>query len=179
MSMNSNCLQYADDTGIILDGNEKSLKKVLDLLDQFAKYSGLKPNIDKTKAIWIGSMKNSARRLCSDKNLDWSFEPFKFLGVTFSLNIDEIPRLNYDSKLLEVKKLIKHWEKRNISVLGKITVVKSILLSKFTHLFISLPKPSNDFMNILEKILFINLSGMVVQTGLLANSLSRITVGEV
>ena len=41
--------QYADDTGIILDGSEKSLKLTLDLLDQFSKFSGLKPNFDKTK----------------------------------------------------------------------------------------------------------------------------------
>ena len=48
-------LQYADDTAIFLDGTEKSLKSALDLLFQFSKYSGLKPNYDKTKAIWIGS----------------------------------------------------------------------------------------------------------------------------
>lgn len=47
--------QCADDTTIILDGSEKSLK-TLDLLDQFAKYSGLKPNIEKkTFCLWIGA----------------------------------------------------------------------------------------------------------------------------
>lgn len=45
-------LQYADDTAIILDGSEKSLKKTLDLLHQFAKYSGLKPNFEKKRAVF-------------------------------------------------------------------------------------------------------------------------------
>ena len=59
-------LQYADDTAIFLDGTEKSLKSALDLLFQFSKYSGLKPNYDKTKAIWIGSKINS-KDICAMK----------------------------------------------------------------------------------------------------------------
>ena len=42
-------LQYADDTALFLDGTEKSLKSALDLLFQFSKYSGLKPNIAREK----------------------------------------------------------------------------------------------------------------------------------
>ena len=40
-------LQYADYTVLFLDGSEKSLKSSLDLLFQFAKYSGLTPNFEK------------------------------------------------------------------------------------------------------------------------------------
>ena len=65
-------LQYADDTAIFLDGTEKSLKRALDLLFQFSKYSGLKPNYDKTKAIWIGSKINSQEILCNDKGIQWT-----------------------------------------------------------------------------------------------------------
>ena len=37
-------LQYADDTALVLDGQENSLRMALSLIDQFSKYSGLKPN---------------------------------------------------------------------------------------------------------------------------------------
>ena len=50
-------LQYADDTTILLGGSEISLKSALSLVDQFAKFSGLKPNYDKTCCIRIGSLK--------------------------------------------------------------------------------------------------------------------------
>ena len=50
-------LQYADDTTILLDGYEISLKSALSFVDQFAKFSGLKPNYDKTCCIWIGLLK--------------------------------------------------------------------------------------------------------------------------
>lgn len=39
--------------------------------------SGLKINIEKTKACWIGSMKNSQNKLCEDVALDWTKDPLK------------------------------------------------------------------------------------------------------
>ena len=39
-------------------------------------------------------------------------------------------------------------------VLGKITVVKTILLSKLTHLFISLQSPSKMFIKVLETMFY-------------------------
>lgn len=146
--------QYADDTAIILDGTENSLKNSLDLLDQFSKYSGLTPNFDKTKAIWIGSKKSSDERLCKNRKLIWSNEPFLLLGITFSTYLQDIPALNYTQKLCEIKNDILKWRKRNLTVMGKITVVKTILLSKLTHLFISLPKPKEEIIKELETMLF-------------------------
>ena len=72
--------QYGDDTGIILDGIESSLRHSLNLLDQFSKFSGLLPNLEKkTQCIWIGSLKGSKNRLCMDKNLEWTNSPFSVL----------------------------------------------------------------------------------------------------
>ena len=146
--------QYADDTGFFLDGSENSLKNTINLLDQYFKFSGLKPNLDKTKAIWIGSMKESALNLCQRKKIVWTQEPFTVLGVIFSTNIAEIPELNYVHKLATIKNVIKQWQKRRLSVLGKITVVKTILIPKLVHLFISIPKPTDTFIKDLENILY-------------------------
>ena len=44
--------------------------------------SGLKINVDKTRALWIGSISNSEKHLCDDP-LDWPQEPLKALGVVF------------------------------------------------------------------------------------------------
>ena len=50
-------LQYADDTALLLDGQENSLRRALSLIDQFSKYSGLKPNYSKTSCIRIGAFR--------------------------------------------------------------------------------------------------------------------------
>ena len=54
--------QYADDTQIFLDGTEISLRKTLEKLHTFYLMSGLKLNIDKTKAIWIGAASKSTEK---------------------------------------------------------------------------------------------------------------------
>ena len=74
-------LQYADDTVLFLDGSEKSLKSSLDLLFQFAKYSGLTPNFEKTSVIWIVAKIKSADKYCCEYNLDWADGDFTILGV--------------------------------------------------------------------------------------------------
>ena len=146
-------IQYADDTVLFLDGSEKSLKSALDLLFQFSKFSGLKPNIYKTKAVWIGSKIGSKDIICRDTGLQWTTEPFTILGVTYTANLKNMEKLNFDNKLAIIQKEITQWSKRNISPLGKITVVKSLLLSKFTHLFTSLHKPSLQWIQQLTKTL--------------------------
>ena len=146
--------QYADDTGIFLDGSENSLKNALDLLDQFSKYSGLTPNFEKTKCIWIGSARGRHLNLCEERHLEWTNEPFIVLGVLFSTELKLIPSLNFNDRLTDIEKAIAQWNKRNLSVLGKVTVVKTILLSKITHLLISLPSPGTNFIKKLEHILF-------------------------
>ena len=52
--------------------------------------SGLKLNIEKTRAIWIGSVNKSNRILCYDFELDWNQGPFKILGVTFTAEVFDI-----------------------------------------------------------------------------------------
>ena len=85
-----------------------------------------------------------------DKNLEWTNSPFSVLGITLSTNLQEIPELNYDDRM---RKSILHWKRRNLTVLGKITVVKTILLSKFTYLLLSIPS-SAIFIKNLESIIF-------------------------
>lgn len=51
-------------------------------------------------------------------------------------------------------KEINNWIKRQLTTLGKITVIKSILLPKLTHLFITLPTPIKECLKQLEQTFF-------------------------
>lgn len=86
--------------------------------------------------------------------MSWTNELFTVLGITFSLHLKEIIDLNFRHKTEEIWKLISSWSKRKLTTLGSITVVKSILVSKITHLFISLPNPSNNILNELDTLFF-------------------------
>jgi hypothetical protein len=48
--------QYADDTQIIIDGSENSIKTSINILNEFSKISGLKVNLNKSELIPLGHL---------------------------------------------------------------------------------------------------------------------------
>ena len=96
--------QYADDTFFTLDGSESSLQHCLNTLELYAECSGLKVNIEKTKAIWLGNKSNSKDILLPARKLNWvTDEPFLVLGITFCTELSKIPELNYNKKIEEIR----------------------------------------------------------------------------
>ena len=146
--------QFADDKTILLDGSENSLNEALKILNMFALASGLKLNANKTRAVWIGSQKFSGETFNHRLKLDWSQTDFTILGIKFSCNLDTIVDINYNVKLAEIEKEMKQWSKRILTPIGRLTVLKTLLISKLNHLIISLPNPSGDQILKLNKMLF-------------------------
>ena len=146
--------QYADDTTLTLDATEKSLKFALEVLQFYAEASGLHINIEKTKAVWFGSKKGSREKYFEEKNLCWENGKFRILGINFHVNLQDMNDLNYPDKIREIKSLLINWSKRVLTPFGKITVIKSLAVSKLNHLFLSLPNPSNNTLKELESIFF-------------------------
>ena len=72
--------------GIFIDGTEHSLRNALNLVDQYSKYSGLTPNLEKTKCIWICSKRGSNDKLCEEIDLDRTDDPLLFWGLSLVLN---------------------------------------------------------------------------------------------
>ena len=143
---------FADDTTLFLDGSEKSFKEAINILETFGKISGLKINNDKTQIAWLGSEKNSNTKYMIDRNFVWDPGTFKVLGVTFSTNSKDICKLNYDGKINELKRDIARWKKRPLTPLGKITLIKTLFLSKLTYLFINIPDPSPQFLKEVDEL---------------------------
>lgn len=146
--------QYADDTTLYLDGKESSLREVLDALNEFHLLSGLKMNIEKTKLIWFGALENSNMVLCREVNFEWGAKEFSSLGVNFAVNVEYIWNLNTDKKMLEIQRLLTRWKGRDLSIIGKITIIKSLALSKLVHLLIALPDPPQKFVTDLTKLFY-------------------------
>lgn len=146
--------QYADDTQIFLDGSENSLRETLSILNTFYNLCGLKINVEKTKAIWIGSLSNSNIKICNDYKLDWNQGPFKILGVTFTTELFDIWDVNSNDIINKVEKMFKQWARRKLTLLGRITIIKSLALAKFIHLFLALPNPPGELIKRLEKLFY-------------------------
>ena len=132
-------MQFADDTTIILDGTQHSLQATLNVLEIYGSMSGLKVNTENTKTIWFGSKRGSKDKLAISSNLVWDDFEFTLLGLEFSVNLPSIPIKNYSKAISSINKTIESWKYRNTTPIGKITIIKSLLLSKLVHLFMLLP----------------------------------------
>ena len=124
-------LQYADDTsGILRDVH--SAKIFLDITEEFGKFSGLVLNRDKTEAMWIGaSSDNTSKPL----GVSWPAEPLRVLGVHFSYNEKECNKANFENKINKCEQIINLWNMRNLTMLGRVQIIKTFLISQF--LFVS------------------------------------------
>ena len=134
--------QFADDTTFILDGSENSLNAALNVLEVFGSMSGLKTNSEKTKLVWIGKKRYAKDKFNLRTNVNWGATTFNLLGIKFSVDLNEMIQLNYPSVVQNIESLLAKWQHRYLTPLGRITVIKTLALSKLNYLFTALPSPS-------------------------------------
>ena len=126
----------------------------MNVLNFFFRISGLRVNIEKTSAIWIGSKCNSNAIILPDHNLHWVKVHFKILGVIFSTNLDEMVELNYNVAYDSIRQTLCSWSNRNLTPLGKVTVIKSLALPKLNYYCLTLPNPPPHFIKDLYKLFY-------------------------
>ena len=126
--------QYADDTTLILDGSKESLIAALQTFEDFSKVSGLRLNDSKTEALWIGSKIGHEKIFVPGKNLKWPKSKVKALGLWLSTDPDTAITLNYNEKTEKIRKLLSCWKYRRLTLIGKITVLKSLAASQLVYL---------------------------------------------
>ena len=145
--------QYADDTTVMLDGSESSLNETLKELEFFKNISGLKVNFLKTQVIWIGSKKYSQDSIKTKWKLKWEVNRFKLLCIQFDTDLSKMIEINYKDNLDKIKIKIKNWQRRQLTPIGKITVIKTLLIPMLNHLFISLPLDEKSNLQIPSNLL--------------------------
>ena len=142
-------LQYANDTIAVLSDRD-SANALFNLLEVFRKLSGLKINTSKIEGMWVGSLRNNKSKPFGIK---WSGEPIKALGVYYSYDTKLLHEKNFIERLDSVKKLVNLCSSRGLTVYGKVTVIKSLIIPKFVYILSLLPAPK-EIVQELNRILF-------------------------
>ena len=142
-------IAFADDpTTFVQDNN--SLEHVFGKLKKFEKISGLKVNNEKTEAYWLGSSHSSLTPLLGISKVN---EPMKILGVYFCYNVRLKQELNFDAILKSLKKTLNNWQWRNLTIWGKIQIIKTFAMPKFMYRA-SLLNFDKTFMKTVNSIMF-------------------------
>ena len=142
-------IQYADDTIMFLE-DENSICRLIRLLKTFGDFSGLKVNKEKSDAMWLGSKRHSNKQ---PLGVRWTKNPIRLLGVYVSYDEVENNNENVEEKMIAIKKVINMWKSRNLTLVGRIQIIKTFLISKFSY-FWSNCYISGKSIQELNKILF-------------------------
>lgn len=146
--------QFADDTSLLLDGSQRSLQAALNVLEIFGTISGLRMNTEKTKLVWLGRKKGSLDKLQVNVELEWGVTEFSLLGLEFNIDLRQMLEKNYNNATNKIKKSILNWNRRYLTPLGKITIIKTLFISKLNHLFLTLPIPDEHYLKQLNNLFF-------------------------
>ena len=162
---------YADDTTFFLK-NKKSVEEVLFNFNEFSIFSGLKPNLSKCEIAGIGALKGVKVALCGMQCINLKEETLKILGIHFSYNENREHEENFKKHIVKMEKVLKMWKMRNLTIEGKITIFKSLAISKIVHLaFVKhIPKYFIELMDKMQKRFVWNgLNPKIKHTTLCAN----------
>ena len=83
------------------------MKNVLNDIETFSNFSGLRPNLHKCKIAGIGILKNVNVALCGMKNINLTTESTKLLGVHISYNKKNQDDLNSTKTIKNLCNIIK------------------------------------------------------------------------
>ena len=149
-----NVVAYADDANILCN-DLVSVRLVKETFDCFSEYSGLRLNATKTEICGIGSKRGVEVALCGMKSVNLLTDAVKVLGIYFSYNEEILKEKNFINVIKKIERVLGVWRMRNLTLVGKITVLKSLMFSKIVFVSYlsnipqcivkSLTKMKNDF----------------------------------
>ena len=121
-------VQYADDCIAFLN-NKNELCTVLNLIGEYGKASGLKLNLLKCEGIWLGVDK-MRQKDCKLFGIKWP-DQNRCLGIYVGYSRDKKFRRNWDEKIEKVKHILASWKNRDLSLFGKVQIIKTFVVSQF------------------------------------------------
>jgi len=134
-------IQYADDGTLFLN-NIIEMKKAIKTIETFGKLAGTKLNLDKCEGLWIGLAKQNQQN-CNLLNIKWPIEPIKYLGIYIGHDKQKCLKLNWHNKIEKLKETLNKWKHLNLTLFGKVNLIKSLAISKLTHSATCLEIPDN------------------------------------
>ena len=118
-----NAAAYVDDANVVLDA-EAEVDKLFEMLDDFRETSVLRVNVEKTNGILLGQGFPEIKI----GNIHYK-KSLKVLGIHLGQKSQELDEQNMGITIELIRKLTKEWGERDLTVLGKVLISKSMLLS--------------------------------------------------
>ena len=130
---------YADDLLIYLRDITQVPTDIMTTLDTFAKISGLKINWGKTCLYpFCPTMTNPELRH-GEIRLPWCPTSFRYLGIRVYHTPEDVFAGNLDRAITALTAQITFWRSLPLSVMGRIALIKMVLLPRLLYYFSNIP----------------------------------------
>ena len=120
-------VEFADDTGLYLEGASDNLMRAELAIGNFCIASGAKINWHKTVGLWIGD--STPLNWCPDPNFRWIEKgtPVRYLGCQVGIDLTAEQQIN--PLLLTIRKKLIYWSSAKLSLAGRVVIANHVLLS--------------------------------------------------
>jgi hypothetical protein len=129
--------QYADDSTLILD-NIQDLENALTCVQYFSNVTGPKLNTAKCDGILLGPFKNQYIERCG---ISFTNNAVRCIGIYIGHDLNECYKNNCTDKITFFEQTLERWNRRHLTMFGKILIMKSLALSKLVYNFTVLHVP--------------------------------------
>ncbi len=116
-----------------------SVKSLHQLLNTFGQFSGYKTNNNKSALLLL----NKEEREYPTIHTQFVLAPdgFTSLGIKITPDVENIISVNYDPLVKNIIEMLDRWSSLPISMLGRINIIKMLILPQFLYLFQTIPPP--------------------------------------
>lgn len=118
--------QYADDCVLFLN-NKDEFCIALQIFRDFGLASGLVLNLTKCEGLWLGIEKHKQNK-CTLFGIKWP-EQLRCLGIF--VGYSDNTHNNWYVKIEKVEGILKSWKNRDLSLFGRVQIIKTFAISQF------------------------------------------------
>jgi hypothetical protein len=122
---------FADDSSNLLLFNVRSLGTLKTILMDFKTLSGLSSNLEKSFIMRIGDLVGDISQEIRDLGFTFT-DKLKLLGFTLQ-NYGSVQATNFEGVVAKVCNLIRFWERFFLSLPGRITIYKTLLIAQINY----------------------------------------------
>ena len=130
---------FTDDMILYIDNPQDATRKLLELINEFGKVAGYRINAQKSLAFLYTNDEKSEREIKETLPFSIATKRIKYLGINLYRETKDLYEENYKTLMKEIKDDTNSWRDISCSWIGRINIVKMIILPKAIYRFNPIP----------------------------------------
>jgi hypothetical protein len=121
---------FADDMLIYINDPKNSTRELLNLISSFSAVAGYKINSNKSVAFLYTKDKQAEKEIRETTGFSIVINNINYLGVILPKKVNDLCDKNFKSLKKEIEENLRGWKDLPCSWIGKINIVKIVILQK-------------------------------------------------